>query len=331
MNNPSGERGDARMTHHRPVYHRQSPEVMTRNSTARHIVAGFGRPRPRSRPCGSRSTPRSPTPATWPPRSPGCRPDCGPAAGPGEPARRDARHTRRSSRRGTRPALLPARRTASLADAARPAQGAAMADNPRYRQMRRHARQARRADMQPMMVINSGDPFPDLAIVVIARWAWRYRSELAPGSRRGRADRRRRMGPCRASRSGSTHTGGQSGRRVASDGVRRANRPRAASRARLRQRGDPRGRSVAGPGRRARPARPAAAAGPGHRRGAAVGAVVGTPAPPRQGPRRAHPGRLARHRPRGRAWPALRSCPPRWTCGAGGHGSAWHAARPSPM
>jgi S-DNA-T family DNA segregation ATPase FtsK/SpoIIIE len=46
--------------------------------------------------------------------------------------------------------------------------------------MRRHARQARRAGMQPMMVINTGDPFPELLIAVIARWAWRYRSELAP-------------------------------------------------------------------------------------------------------------------------------------------------------
>jgi hypothetical protein len=50
------------------------------------------------------------------------------------------------------------------------------------RQMRRHARQARRAGMQPMMVINSGDPFPELAIAVIARFAWRYRSELAPAA-----------------------------------------------------------------------------------------------------------------------------------------------------
>jgi len=49
-----------------------------------------------------------------------------------------------------------------------------------YRRMRRHARQVRRAGMQPMMVVNSADPFPDLAIVVIARWARRYRSELAP-------------------------------------------------------------------------------------------------------------------------------------------------------
>jgi S-DNA-T family DNA segregation ATPase FtsK/SpoIIIE len=34
--------------------------------------------------------------------------------------------------------------------------------------------------MQPMMVINSGDSFPELAVTVISRWAWRYRSELAP-------------------------------------------------------------------------------------------------------------------------------------------------------
>jgi hypothetical protein len=50
----------------------------------------------------------------------------------------------------------------------------------RYRQMRRQARQARRAGMQPMMVIGSGEPLPEFAAVVIARWAWRYRSELAP-------------------------------------------------------------------------------------------------------------------------------------------------------
>src|SRR6266496_6503806 len=49
-----------------------------------------------------------------------------------------------------------------------------------YRRMRRHARQARRAGMQPMMVIGSGDPLPDLAAVILARCAWRYRSELAP-------------------------------------------------------------------------------------------------------------------------------------------------------
>jgi hypothetical protein len=49
-----------------------------------------------------------------------------------------------------------------------------------YRRMRRQARQVRRAGMHPMIVINSGNPLPDLVIVVIARWTWRYRSELAP-------------------------------------------------------------------------------------------------------------------------------------------------------
>jgi len=46
--------------------------------------------------------------------------------------------------------------------------------------MRRHARRMRRYGMQPMVVINSGDPLPDLVIVTLARWMWRYRSELAP-------------------------------------------------------------------------------------------------------------------------------------------------------
>jgi hypothetical protein len=34
--------------------------------------------------------------------------------------------------------------------------------------------------MTPMIVINSGEPLPELAIAVIGRLAWRYRSELAP-------------------------------------------------------------------------------------------------------------------------------------------------------
>jgi hypothetical protein len=34
--------------------------------------------------------------------------------------------------------------------------------------------------MQPMMVIDTGDGFPETAGVLLARWAWRYRSELAP-------------------------------------------------------------------------------------------------------------------------------------------------------
>jgi hypothetical protein len=49
-----------------------------------------------------------------------------------------------------------------------------------YRQMRRQARVARRAGMQPMMFINTGDQLPEIAITVMSRWVWRYRSELAP-------------------------------------------------------------------------------------------------------------------------------------------------------
>ena len=49
-----------------------------------------------------------------------------------------------------------------------------------YRRMRRQARLARRSGLQPMMVINAGEPFPETAGVMLARWAWRYRSELAP-------------------------------------------------------------------------------------------------------------------------------------------------------
>jgi S-DNA-T family DNA segregation ATPase FtsK/SpoIIIE len=49
-----------------------------------------------------------------------------------------------------------------------------------YRKMRRQARRVRRAGMQPMMVINSGDQPPETAGGLLLRWAWRYRSELAP-------------------------------------------------------------------------------------------------------------------------------------------------------
>src|SRR5262245_49643362 len=46
--------------------------------------------------------------------------------------------------------------------------------------MRRQARLARRSGLQPMMVINAGEPFPETLGVVFGRWPWRYRSELAP-------------------------------------------------------------------------------------------------------------------------------------------------------
>jgi hypothetical protein len=47
-------------------------------------------------------------------------------------------------------------------------------------QMRRHARRMRRYGLQPMIFMGSGDQLPEIAAVVIARWVWRYRSELAP-------------------------------------------------------------------------------------------------------------------------------------------------------
>jgi FtsK/SpoIIIE family len=49
-----------------------------------------------------------------------------------------------------------------------------------YRKMRRQARHVRRTGMQPMMVINSGDQPPETVGVLLVRWGWRYRSELAP-------------------------------------------------------------------------------------------------------------------------------------------------------
>jgi len=47
-------------------------------------------------------------------------------------------------------------------------------------QMRRQARRMRRYGFQPMMFVNGADGLPEIAAVVLARWAWRYRSELAP-------------------------------------------------------------------------------------------------------------------------------------------------------
>ena len=50
-----------------------------------------------------------------------------------------------------------------------------------YRRMRRQARQIRRSGMQPMMFVNAdSSQFPTPVGVILARFAWRYRSELAP-------------------------------------------------------------------------------------------------------------------------------------------------------
>ena len=40
--------------------------------------------------------------------------------------------------------------------------------------------QTENSAIQPMIVMNSEDGLPDLVAVMLARWAWRYRSELTP-------------------------------------------------------------------------------------------------------------------------------------------------------
>jgi hypothetical protein len=54
-----------------------------------------------------------------------------------------------------------------------------IAGSSRHR-MRRHARRLRRYGLEPIAIVNPGDPLPEIAAVVIGRWLWRYRSELAP-------------------------------------------------------------------------------------------------------------------------------------------------------
>ena len=49
-----------------------------------------------------------------------------------------------------------------------------------YRQIRRQTRRARRAGLQPIVVIDS--PFPVPVALLLARFAWRYRSEIAPAA-----------------------------------------------------------------------------------------------------------------------------------------------------
>jgi hypothetical protein len=52
-----------------------------------------------------------------------------------------------------------------------------------YRQIRRQIRRARKAGLQPIVVIDSPQLVP--AGVLLARWAWRYRSEIAPATTAG--------------------------------------------------------------------------------------------------------------------------------------------------
>ena len=51
-----------------------------------------------------------------------------------------------------------------------------------YRQMRKHARRMRRSGLQPIMLLSSDSQYPVPIALIVARWAWRYRSELAPAA-----------------------------------------------------------------------------------------------------------------------------------------------------
>ena len=149
-----------------------------------------------------------------------------------------------------------------------------------------------------MMVINA-EPgqLPDPAAILLARWAWRYRSELAPPSRPGRAGgagwQAHRAVPawwpliltCSAAAAGSPRRSarGSDCPRSPSGSTRPA--PRVAA-----------GGWLAA-ATAARPVHAAAAASPGHRRARARGAVVGAPTPAREGPRGAHARRVAGHLP----------------------------------
>ena len=108
--------------------------------------------------------------------------------------------------------------------------------------------------MQPMMVIN-GDPgqFPAPVGVLLARWAWRYRSELAPAT----ASRPRLAAGWWAHARFPHWWGlvlaGSSAGRVADRDVRREAGTCLARGTRLRGHRDIRGRRLAGRGHRARP------------------------------------------------------------------------------
>ena len=167
-------------------YAKHSPEprisTFSRSApgTTRHGTSwpAAHRPCPRSRPCGGHWTTRSPTRPRSARRSRGFRPSltapgssaptCAPRCAPHSPRTPTATQTRCGTSRDE----LDARES--------PRCGLAGAEVTNYRKMRRQARLARRSGLQPMMVINTGDGCPDTVGVLLARWAWRYRSELAP-------------------------------------------------------------------------------------------------------------------------------------------------------
>src|SRR5262249_53012718 len=108
--------------------------------------------------------------------------------GPGNPAllpgscSRCPGHASCRPRRRTGPDVLPLRRTPRPRPAPRPGAEAPMMAGSSRQRMRRHARRLRRYGLEPIAIVNPGDPLPEIAAVVIGRWLWRYRSELAPAA-----------------------------------------------------------------------------------------------------------------------------------------------------
>ena len=301
-------------------------EITTRNDIARDIIAGFAAVTPTlgGRLAAHRHRARRPARRPRRPR-PGTSGTRGGAAGPREPARGDPRDPRGRRRGRARPARLPARRTRLHRRPGRH-EAAVMST---YRQIRRQTRRARRRGLQPIVVIDS--PFPVPAGVLLARLAWRYRSEIAPATTAGAVLARRLVAP----RTG-TRTGGRGcspsptwPRSRWSCSARASDWPGSPSASTRPAAVLAAGGWLAVAGA-ARPVHLADAASPRHRRAPARGPVVGAPAPPGAG--HACNARSPRGptSPRRSACPAPRSSPPPWTCGDGGRGSAWPAGRPSP-
>ena len=146
------------MTNPHPYSRTETEKTAARNQAARQIIAGFSTQMPaladilaarRHRTCRQPEPVGRSRPAE---HRTGRRP-----ARPRQPARRDARRHRRARRPRTRPPVLHPRRAERPPDA-RPAPREGIMTG--YRQMRRQARHARRAGMQPMMVISSDHRSP---------------------------------------------------------------------------------------------------------------------------------------------------------------------------
>ena len=166
--------------------------------------------------------------------------------------------------------------------------------------MRRQARRIRRGGMQPMMLITGNDQLPESAVVLAFRWAWRYRSELAPLYAAGavlgiadwlHADHRHwwvLVLTIAVVAAGALMTFGRTWLAALTERLYAAVTVLAAG-------GWAATAAILGPFRTPMPQLLAAgAAGP-------VGALVGAWPPPRQGPRRAQARGLAGDRPGGRA------------------------------